>query len=417
MRFLIQCPHAWRGVWQRPHHLALRFAAAGHDVRWIEPRYLRWLIDDPARFRAARPERPAPRLQTQPVTLLNGERFGPIRRLNLARQAAALRREPRAGKAPTGKGAGGNGAGGNGSAAAATGPVVLWIYNPHEAALARLVPHDLLVYDIMDEYRAFPWAPPSLADEEDRLLRKADWVFAGTGALFDAKRPLAGGRIECVLSGVEPERFAPRAATGAGAPNAPTDMRALRARFRRLVGYAGMVDFRLDQPLLVEAARRRPDWAFVLVGPARVDISALRAEPNIILTGERPYRALPAIYHSWDAAMLPFIEHDVTRHINPTKMLEYAAAGLPIVARALPDVERFYSEGAFLYRDAPGFGRALDAILEGDAAPHSRPEVAARLAVADAWANDRSWDRIAHDMLTKVGSLLRGKTDRAAAAR
>lgn len=383
MLILIQCPHAWNGVRQRPHHLAARFAAAGHEVRWIEPRYLRWVVEDPARFRAARPARPEPRLRAQPVTLLNGERIGPVRRFNLARQAAALNRLA--------------------TAVPDSGPRVLWIYNPHEEALARLVPYDLLIYDIMDEYRSFPWAPRTIAAEEDRLLRAADWVFAGTGALYDAKLPLADGRIECVLSGVETELFRnPQSA-------APTDMAALRSRFKRLIGYAGVVDFRLDQPLLIDAARRRRDWAFVLVGPHRADLSALAAEPNIILAGEMPYESLPAIYHSWDAAMIPFVENDATRHINPTKMLEYAAAGLPVVTRALPDVRRYYAEGAFLYNDASGFADALNIILDGEDPTMARPDVSARIAIANQWADERSWDQLAGRMLSRVESLIAAK--------
>ena len=65
---------------------------------------------------------------------------------------------------------------------------------------------------------------------------------------------------------------------------------------------------------------------------------------------------------AWDAALIPFVENELTRHINPTKILEYAAAGLPVLARALPDVERYYAEGAYLYHTAEEFERQAGAI-------------------------------------------------------
>jgi len=235
---------------------------------------------------------------------------------------------------------------------------VLWLYDPHHGYLADRVPHDLLVYDIMDEFSGFPWSPPGVAEEEAALLARADWVFAGTGALYDAKRPLAEGRIEMALSGVETGRLAAPVAQ----KQWPAAARQMRGQFRRLAGYAGMIDLRVDQDLLRAAARALPDWGFALAGPVHCDARALEGLPNVRLLGALPYEQLPAFYHSLDAALLPFVENDLTRHVNPTKMLEYAAASRPIVARALPDVERFYSDGAWLYRDADGFVAALRAI-------------------------------------------------------
>ena len=143
MIFLVQSPHAWRGVWQRPHHLMTRFAAAGHGVRYVESRYLSWLLKDPGRFQLSKPEQPAPGIEVRPVTLLAGERFAFIRRINKVRLIRALAEPHHADKALK---------------------RVLWLYNPHEAHLAEFVPHDVLVYDIMDEYQGFPWSPKEIAE-------------------------------------------------------------------------------------------------------------------------------------------------------------------------------------------------------------------------------------------------------------
>ncbi len=372
MVFLFHTPHAWRGIRQRPHHLALRFAARGHQVRWIESRYLRWLVDQPRHFLRARAESPSPGFHVRPITLINGERLSAVRHFNQARLARALQ----------------------GYAASDPPPRVLWLYNPHESHLADTVPHDLLVYDIMDEYQGFPWSPRSIAAEEAALLDRADLVFAGTGALYDAKRPLARGPVQCILSGVETERFA--------RPAGPPDpaLQTLRAHYSRLAGYAGMIDLRVDQHLLEAAAQALPHWGFVLLGPIVGDVRRLRRLPNVHLAGPRPYEELAACYQSWDAALLPFVENDLTRHINPTKMLEYGAAGVPIVARALPDVERFYADGAWLYRTTADFIAALGAI-EANA-----PGRDLRVTAARGWAASRNWDAIAGQMLAAVEQAL-----------
>lgn len=350
-----------------------RFARKGHTVRWVETRYLAWLAGRTGEFLRARREQPLENLAVRPVTLVNGERFGPIRAHNKYWLTRAL-------NAPT---------------PGAEGPRILWLYSPHEGHLADRVAHDLLIYDIMDEYRGFPWSPPRIAEEEADLLARADWVFAGTGALHDAKREQAAGRIECILSGVDLVHFSN--------PDRLDDPQheALRRRHDMLIGYAGMVDLRIDQALLERVADRRPKWGFVLLGPIACNVAQLRNSPNVYLLGPKSYDALPAYYNAWDAAMLPMVDNELTRHINPTKMLEYAAAGRPILARALPDVERFYAEGAWLYRTAEQFEAHLD-FLEN---AHPR-DVEENLTTAHAWAADRSWNALADRMLERIESLV-----------
>ncbi len=393
MNFLIQSPHGWRDLWQRPHHLASRFAAAGHTVRWVEPRYLRWLIDANARFLRARAESPLPRLEVRPVTLINGERWSPIRKRNRERLSKAL-------SAPFPV----DGA----SSARAPTPTILWLYNPHESHLADSVPHDLLIYDIMDEYLGFPWSPASLEMEERRLLERADWVFAGTQALYDSKESRAHERIECLLSGVDTAHFA-RARTPGGwweAAESHSDIARLSERYERLIGYAGMIDLRIDQELIVLAANRHPEWGFICVGEARTEVSLLEDTPNVHLLGPLPYSDLPAYYASWDVGLVPFRENRLTVHTNPTKILEYAAAGLPIVAPALPEITRFYSEGAFLYHSDEEFLVHLEMLLSGERPPMENEDVRRRADIASHWSDRRSWEAIAGQMLARVESLL-----------
>lgn len=389
MNFLIQSPHGWRDLWQRPHHLATRFARAGHSVRWVEPRYLAWLLREHARYLRSRNEQPLPRLEVRAVTLLNGERWPPVRRHNMERLRRALN-GPRSGdRSPS-------------------GPTILWLYNPHESHLARSVASDLVVYDIMDEYRGFPWSSPGIETEENALLQRADWVFAGTQALYDAKRTAAEGHIECILSGVDSAHFA-RARSRGGLADASShfsEIARLRSRYRRLIGYAGMIDLRIDQELIAAAAARHPDWGWVCIGEARTDVTLLAETPNVHLLGPLPYEALPDFYASWDAGLVPFRENRLTLHTNPTKILEYAAAGLPIVAPALPEIERFYADGAFLYHNDEEFMGHLEAILEGEAPPADRPEVRERTERALRWMERRSWDAIAERMLARVEGLL-----------
>jgi glycosyltransferase involved in cell wall biosynthesis len=54
--------------------------------------------------------------------------------------------------------------------------------------------------------------------------------------------------------------------------------------------------------------------------------------------GRREYKELPNYTKAFDVCLMPFALNEATEYINPTKALEYMAAGRPIVSSAVPDV-------------------------------------------------------------------------------
>ena len=67
----------------------------------------------------------------------------------------------------------------------------------------------------------------------------------------------------------------------------------------------------------------------------------LSRTPNIHLLGPRPYSSLPGYAKGFTAAMLPFKVNRLTESVNPIKLREYLAAGLPVVSTALPEVKPY----------------------------------------------------------------------------
>ncbi len=64
----------------------------------------------------------------------------------------------------------------------------------------------------------------------------------------------------------------------------------------------------------------------------------LPSPDNIHWLGQRAYDDLPAYLKAFDVCLMPFALNEATQYINPTKTLEYMAAGKPIVSTAVPDV-------------------------------------------------------------------------------
>ena len=96
--------------------------------------------------------------------------------------------------------------------------------------------------------------------------------------------------------------------------------------------------------MLRRAAELRPDWSFVLVGRVAVevgDISYLAGLKNVHLTGQKKFDQLPAYCAAFDVGLIPMKMNDLTVCVNPLKLKEYLAAGLPVVSARLPEVQTY----------------------------------------------------------------------------
>lgn len=196
-----------------------------------------------------------------------------------------------------------------------------------------------IVYDCMDELSQFKNAPPELIHRERQLLRVADVVFCGGRKMREKRLPLNanchfyGTGVDCIHFG--------RALSHELAVD--PDIAALP---QPILGYFGVIDERIDYALLEKLADACSDCSIVMVGPiAKVDPAELPRRANLHWLGGRPYAKLPGLTKGFAVCMMPFALNAATEYINPTKALEYMAAGRPVVSTALDEVKsNFASE-------------------------------------------------------------------------
>ncbi len=103
----------------------------------------------------------------------------------------------------------------------------------------------------------------------------------------------------------------------------------------------GLLDKRLDWSWILSAASELSDVTFLLLGPIQYKPDSLSRYKNIVVSGPVPVHYLPRIAKYADVLMMPYTDNEVTRAMQPLKLLEYLATGKPIVARRLPALERW----------------------------------------------------------------------------
>jgi glycosyltransferase involved in cell wall biosynthesis len=214
----------------------------------------------------------------------------------------------------------------------------VWSFTADIGPLLGGFGEELVVYYCVDEFAAFAGYDIETTRRLDReLCEAADLVITTSQALYESKRPLNPNTIY-VPHGVLYTHFA-QALDPAFA--VADDLKELP---RPIIGYYGLVQEWQDLDLVAAIARRRPDWSLVLVGKVQTDVSRFRDIPNMHFLGQRPHAELPHYSRGFDVAIIPHKITELTRNMNPIKLREYLAAGLPVVSSPLPEVRAYEPE-------------------------------------------------------------------------
>lgn len=246
-------------------------------------------------------------------------------------------------------------------------PVIYYTSAAQTASLGKYNP-SLVVFDSVDEpsdeFEA--WRP-----YYDNAVRSADIVLTTSDKLYE----LAAGinpNVYLVPNGCDYEHFANfihgRPAEIANLPGP-------------IIGYIGVVASWVDVDLIIRVADSYPDCSIVVVGPL-YNISEVPTRGNIHWVGFKAYEELPAYAQSFDVGIIPFKASSMTEAVNPIKMWEYMATGMPIVTTNLPEASKYrdlvlVSAGAddFIYN----VGRAI-----AENSPEKRSE-RMKLALENSW--------------------------------
>jgi len=269
------------------------------------------------------------------------------------------------------------------------------ISNVYAIRVAAALGARAIVYDCNDAHAEFPGMPPWTRDYQSATLRRADTVIVSSKGLLplaeDARGSLSG--VHLVGNGVEYDLFA-RAA----------EMGAMPAGEMR-VGYVGAVAPWFDFDLVTAVVEAHADWRFEIVGPVlggvERQLAALGAHPNVTVGGPVPHADVPGILARFSVGMIPFRRTALTGGVNPNKLYEYLAAGLPVVATPFsPDVG---AEPGLIALEDGAAGFAAACALLGGVRHDPLRGVAARARAAEI-ARRHDWNVIAAAFWAKVAA-------------
>ena len=247
---------------------------------------------------------------------------------------------------------------------------VLWCTAPVHAQFLDKVAYRGAVYDC----HRF-WDEDFLELESD-LTCHAEVVFAASPGLVKRLSP-CNDNIALLPNGVNPLLFTQQEHT------VPPVMKNLPGR--AVLGRVGSVTGKVDLDPLLYAARHRPAWTFVLIGPAtRQAAQRLRGQDNIVLAGQVNPLDLPDYLCRCDLLFDLLRQDRLGSDVVSPVIYEYFATGKPVVAVTDPHVPDPLPQLISSAYDGPGFlQRCREALADAPASSAQRRAFAQQ----SSWAN------------------------------
>lgn len=174
-------------------------------------------------------------------------------------------------------------------------------------------------FDAYDDWRALP-AVEDIAGRIEagyRAARAARTVTFGSPALADRLAKEMGLDGTVVRNGVDGEAFARPGPSPVGLPDAPFAV------------YVGMVQERLDIDLLVQTTRV---MTTVVAGPMPAAVQQRLETAGVVCLGAVSPALVPGLLQRASVGLVPHVVEALTLSMDPLKIYEYRAAGLPVVA-------------------------------------------------------------------------------------
>ncbi|WP_336056017.1 glycosyltransferase [Nitratireductor sp. CH_MIT9313-5] len=187
------------------------------------------------------------------------------------------------------------------------------------------------VYDCRDDWEEFAKVGMARwfdAKVEHQILSEVDVTLCVSRPLVEKMRSLApSARVELMPNAVE-AGFLPDGY-----------LRQPQCQPRR-VGYFGHLSSAwFDWDALAQIASNRPDYRFEIIGHSAPQDLAL--PKNVHLLGPVPWEELHAYAACWSAGIIPFRMGKLADAVDPIKIYEYLAFGLPVVSFRMPQIENY----------------------------------------------------------------------------
>ena len=204
---------------------------------------------------------------------------------------------------------------------------ILWFDSPLFGFLLDTITYKKSILRIADYSKGFNAVSDAQFKAEINIANKVDTVIYTAKNLKEKYDQIKDkSKMKYVPNGIDLDFFK---AADRSLPQELEDIPEPR------VIYVGAIHDWFDVDLVYYCAKNLPNYSFIIIGPEQKDLSLLKKLKNVHILGAISYDKIPAFLYNSQAGIIPFNVKDypdLVNSINPLKVYEYFAAGIPVVA-------------------------------------------------------------------------------------
>ncbi|MFX0548400.1 glycosyltransferase [Hathewaya histolytica] len=205
---------------------------------------------------------------------------------------------------------------------------ILWLTNPKYYYLIENIKYKKLLYRCADDISDFRQTCKTYKYFEEKIIKKADYVFVTANNLIEKKNNIRKDLIY-LPNGVELDNFIRERYL------IPDEFKNCK---KQKCIYVGAVDHWFDVDLVKYCAEKLPNIEFYIIGSIRCNISIIEQFSNVHILGKKDYNDIPAYLYHCDVGIIPFKLNNLTDSITPIKLYEYMSVGLNVVSTNFKEI-------------------------------------------------------------------------------
>lgn len=240
--------------------------------------------------------------------------------------------------------------------------IVIWNFFPHVEHINHyFFLRKTVLFDIVDYFTSpHEHIQKMLKEKKAKLLKKANHVFAISKVLKDKYQKIYSKKISIVPQGFDLENFSKNEKHTSKCLTFDKYFKQINKR-KKILGFVGGINDRLDFTLLHEVITEHPQHIFVFCGPITEDenisghvfpnrVQKLFKLKNVIHIPRQKREDLLNIISYFDICLIPYnISLPFNKFCYPMKVFEYFYVGKPVLSTGITELTKRHFNGLVFY--------------------------------------------------------------------
>ncbi|EKD49384.1 MAG: hypothetical protein ACD_63C00165G0001, partial [uncultured bacterium] len=216
--------------------------------------------------------------------------------------------------------------------------IMLWSYNPMFTKPFEELKNATKIFDAVDDWRehAFYKRFGKILNKNYKIIdEKASAIFTVSKELL--KSFPKNKNKQWISNGIDIKHY-----LSSNPKNSRLKNKFLKIK-KPIIGYLGIIESRVDFKLLKYVLDNVKNISLVMAGPVwkQAETKYLKGYKNAHYLGPISYKDLPYLFSQFDVGIIPHKITKFTKSMNPLKMYEYLACGIPVVTAPVSGTEQF----------------------------------------------------------------------------